>query len=55
MSYSSKLCALALLLTLVLLSGCIQDAPHDTDMPWSGPAAWEGTMPLPGSIRNQYE
>ncbi len=55
MSYSSKFLTLALLLALMLLAGCIQDSPHDTDMPWAGPASWEGTMPLPGSIRNQYE
>ncbi len=43
------------MLLLTLLSGCIQDSPGDTDIPWAGPASWEGTMPLPGSVRNQYQ
>ena len=58
MSYSSKalsLLSLAALLTLLMLSGCMQDSPNETDMPWSGRASWEGIMPLPGSVRNQYE
>ena len=55
MSYFSKLILLLSLLAVMMLSGCIQDSPHDTDMPWSGRESWEGTMPLPGSIRNQYE
>ena len=57
MSYSSKmlsLLTLAAILTL-MLSGCMQDSPNETDMPWAGRANWEGTMPLPGSIRDQYE
>jgi len=45
----------AVLLTMLVVAGCMQDSPHDTDMPWAGPASWEGTMPLPSSIRNQYE
>jgi len=49
------LLALAALLAALMISGCMQDSPHDTDIPWAGPASWEGTMPLPGSVRNQYE
>jgi hypothetical protein len=58
MLFSSKkmqLLTLITLLTLLTLSGCMQDSPHDTDIPWAGPASWEGTMPLPGSMRNQYQ
>lgn len=46
---------LAALLTLLLLSGCMSDGPTETDMPWSAPATWEGTMPLPGGYMNRYE
>jgi hypothetical protein len=47
---------LALLPTLaLLLSGCMSDQPTETDMPWAAPAAWEGTMPLPGGFMNRYE
>ncbi len=48
---------LALLGAAVLLfvTGCMSDTPSDTDMPWSAPASWEGTMPLPSSYLNRYE
>ncbi|MDD4017148.1 MAG: hypothetical protein PHV28_04305 [Kiritimatiellae bacterium] len=46
---------LAAALTLLLLSGCMSAGPTETDMPWSAPAAWEGTMPLPGGYMNRYE
>ena len=49
------LAGLAALLTLLLLSGCMSDSPTETDMPWSAPASWEGTMPLPGGYMNRYE
>ncbi|MFA7174178.1 MAG: hypothetical protein WC340_12365 [Kiritimatiellia bacterium] len=58
MSYFSKsipLLVLATLLFLTTFSGCIQDSPNDTDIPWAGPASWEGTMPLPGSVRDRYQ
>ncbi|HOE61069.1 MAG TPA: hypothetical protein P5125_05960 [Kiritimatiellia bacterium] len=60
MSFSSKAVraslGLALLPTLaLLLSGCMSDQPTETDMPWAAPAAWEGTMPLPGGFMNRYE
>jgi len=46
---------LAAVLTLLFLSGCMSAGPTETDMPWSAPATWEGTMPLPGSYMNRYE
>lgn len=52
---SPILFGLAAWLTLFLLSGCMSDRPTETDMPWSAPAAWEGTMPLPGGYMNRYE
>ncbi|MDX9866776.1 MAG: hypothetical protein RBT78_02510 [Kiritimatiellia bacterium] len=59
MSFSSKaaraLLGLAVLLTLALLAGCMSDRPTETDMPWSAPATWEGTMPLPGGYMNRYD
>ena len=49
------LLGVAALLALLAAAGCMSDQPGETDMPWSAPASWEGTMPLPGGIRNQYE
>jgi hypothetical protein len=42
-------------LAMLALAGCMVDNPHDTDMPWSAPASWEGSMPLPSSVRDRYE
>jgi len=60
MLYSSKSfnTALALvvgLLCLFVLEGCMSYQPNDTEMPWSSPASWEGTMPLPGGMRDRFE
>jgi hypothetical protein len=46
---------LAAWLVLLMAAGCMSDSPAETDMPWSAPAAWEGTIPLPGSYMNQYQ
>jgi hypothetical protein len=46
---------LAALLTLLVTAGCISDNPNETDMPWSAPASWEGSMPLPGGFMNRQE
>ena len=45
----------AVLLTLLLTAGCMSENPNETDMPWSAPASWEGTMPLPGGYMNRQE
>jgi hypothetical protein len=52
---SATILALAALTTLLLAAGCMHDTPADTDMPWSAPAAWEGTMPLPGGYLDRYQ
>ena len=41
--------------TVPQLPGCMADGPTETDMPWSAPAAWEGSMPIPGGYMNRYE
>jgi hypothetical protein len=46
---------LAALLTLLVTAGCISDNPNETDMPWSAPASWEGSMPLHGGFMNRQE
>ena len=46
---------LAALLTLLITAGCMCDNPNETDMPWSTPAKWEGTMPLPSGMMNHSE
>ena len=43
------------LLTLLITAGCMTETPAETDMPWSAPAAWEGTMPLPGGYLDRYQ
>lgn len=51
-------CALGLsagLFVLLVASGCMSDRPQETDMPWSAPASWEGTMPLPSGFSNRNE
>ena len=57
MSYSSKplrlLLGLVGWLALLAVTGCMSDSPSETDMPWSAPAAWEGTMPIPGGYMNR--
>jgi hypothetical protein len=57
MSYSSKplrlLLGLVGWLALLVATGCMSDSPSETDMPWSAPAAWEGTMPIPGGYMNR--
>jgi hypothetical protein len=59
MWFSSKtarvLLGLVALLTLLITAGCMSESPAETDMPWSSPAAWEGTMPLPGGFMNRQE
>jgi hypothetical protein len=56
---SSKPAALlglgAVVLTLALAGGCMVDQPGETDIPWSAPAAWEGTMPLPSGYIDRYQ
>lgn len=48
--------ALLLAATAVLFAaGCMNDRPGETDMPWSAPAAWEGTMPLPSGYMDRYQ
>ncbi len=59
MSFSSKtatrLLGCAAWLTLLVAAGCMYDKPAETDMPWSAPAAWEGTMPLPSGYMDRYQ
>jgi hypothetical protein len=60
MSYSSKPLNIALaclvgFICLFVLNGCMSYEPNDTEMPWSAPASWEGTMPLPGGLRDRFE
>jgi len=59
MWFSSKLTravlGLAGLAALLFAAGCMADNPNETDIPWSAPASWEGTMPLPSSYMNQHE
>lgn len=59
MWFSSKpalvLLGLFALLTLLITAGCMSENPEETDMPWSAPASWEGTMPLPGGFMNRQE
>ena len=43
------------LLALLSAAGCMAVGPTETDMPWSAPAAWEGSMPIPGGYMNRYE
>lgn len=45
---------LAMLGAMFLLEGCIAN-PHDTELPWATPSEWEGTAPLPGSMRGRYD
>ena len=51
----NRFLCLAALLVFLFAAGCMSDRPMDTDLPWSTPATWEGTMPLPGGFSNRYE
>jgi hypothetical protein len=58
--YSSNRMTRALVLlvgcaALFVIEGCMSYEPNDTEMPWSAPASWEGTMPLPGGMRDRFE
>jgi hypothetical protein len=60
MSCSSKtghtiLAVLVVLISVFVLAGCMSYNPGDTEMPWSAPASWEGTMPLPGGLKDRFE
>lgn len=59
MSFSSKALRRVLgvigFLALITVSGCMADGPSETDMPWSAPATWEGSMPLPGGYMDRYQ
>ena len=60
MSCSSKMrhTVLAILVGFIgafVLAGCMSYKPNDTEMPWSVPASWEGTMPLPGGMKDRFE
>ena len=52
---ATPLLGLGLLLLLLVCAGCMADRPADTDMPWSTPARWEGTLPLPGGYVDRYQ
>lgn len=54
-STSKLIFAGALLLTLATLTGCMSDTPAETDLPWSTPSSWEGTIPLPSSMTDRYQ
>ncbi len=45
----------AALLALLSAAGCMVDQPCETDMPWSAPASWEGTMQLPSGYTDRYQ
>jgi len=40
---------------LLAAAGCMASRPAETDMPWSAPSAWEGTMPLPSGYLNRFD
>lgn len=47
---SNRLLLALLLAVLSLLSGCATKTEEDSQLPWSQPAPWEGTMPgMPGN------
>ena len=48
-------CLAFLMIVFLFMAGCVSDNPTETDMPWSAPASWEGTMPMPGGYLNRYE
>jgi hypothetical protein len=57
---SSKTCNMFLVafvgfMCMFVLAGCMSYEPNDTEMPWSAPASWEGTMPLPGGLKDRFE
>lgn len=43
-------CGAALALAFAA-AGCMRDRPPDSDVPWSTPQSWEGTIPLPSSFQ----
>jgi len=43
-----------LLLGVLIVSGCMCDAPNETDIPWNAPSERDGMMPLPNSMLNRY-
>ena len=52
---ATGLLCLSALLVLLFAAGCMSDRPMETDMPWSAPATWEGTMPLPSGYLDRYQ
>ena len=53
--FATGLLCFAAALVFLLAAGCMSERPMETDMPWSAPATWEGTMPLPGGFMSRYE
>jgi len=53
--FATGLFCFAIVLVLTFASGCASYSPSETDMPWSAPASWEGTMPLPSGYFNRNE
>ena len=51
-SSPSKWLVLAL---LALVAGCIADTAEDSDLPWATNQGWEGMVPIPGGVMNQYD
>ena len=43
------------LLAVTLLGGCIADTAEDSDLPWATNQGWEGMVPIPGGVMNQYD
>ncbi len=46
---------IAALLVLTFLGGCIADTAEDSDLPWATNQGWEGMVPIPGGVMNQYD
>ena len=54
--FNMTLVALVGFMCVFVLAGCMSYKPNDTEIPWSAPASWEGTMPLPGGlIKDRFE
>ena len=49
-----QLLGLLLLLGVLVIMGCMSDAPNETDIPWNAPSERDGMMPLPNSMLNRY-
>jgi len=54
-SHTDRIVYGALLVGLLLITGCLCDSPNDDNIPWNRPDPKDAMIPLPNSLINRYD